>query len=95
VGLTTLSPSTSRLSRQCGILDISQPYRPSRPVKGIALLFFYRKGCEDGNQSVLESKIFWNFAQNLLFTAQCYHRDKRNYSITILCETCVGCNTMY
>jgi hypothetical protein len=36
----TLPPSMSRFSRQCGILDISQPYRPLRPVKGIALLFY-------------------------------------------------------
>jgi hypothetical protein len=31
----------SRLSRQCGILNIPQSYRPPRPVKGIALLFLY------------------------------------------------------
>jgi hypothetical protein len=31
----------SRLSRQCEILNISQPYRPPRPITGIALLFFF------------------------------------------------------
>jgi hypothetical protein len=41
VGLTTLLPSMSRLSGHCGILNISQPYRPPRPVKGIALLFYF------------------------------------------------------
>jgi hypothetical protein len=40
VGVRTLPPSMSRLSRQCGILNISQPHRPSRPVTGIALLYF-------------------------------------------------------
>jgi hypothetical protein len=39
VGLKTLPPSMSRLSRQCGILNFSQPYRPRRLVTGIALLF--------------------------------------------------------
>jgi hypothetical protein len=39
IGLTTLSPSVSRLSRQCGTLNISELYRPPRSVTGIALLF--------------------------------------------------------
>jgi hypothetical protein len=37
--LTTSPLSLSLLSRQCGILNISQPYRPPRSVIGIALLY--------------------------------------------------------
>jgi hypothetical protein len=36
--LTTLTPSASRLSRQCGILNMSQSYRPPPPGTGIASL---------------------------------------------------------
>jgi hypothetical protein len=38
VGLATLPPSVSRLSRQCGILNISQPYRPPWSVTGIVFI---------------------------------------------------------
>jgi hypothetical protein len=37
--LTTIC--VTRLSRQCGILNISQPYRSPRPVTGIVFLFYF------------------------------------------------------
>jgi hypothetical protein len=31
--------ATSELSRQCGIFNISQPFRPPHPVRVVALLY--------------------------------------------------------
>jgi hypothetical protein len=41
VKLTASPLSVRRLSRQRGILNIPQPYRPSRPVTELVLLFFF------------------------------------------------------
>jgi hypothetical protein len=48
--------TVSRLSRQCGILNISQPYRPPRPVTGIALLLL-KEACITHFTAPLKNKL--------------------------------------
>jgi hypothetical protein len=56
----------SRLSRQCGILNISQAYRPPRPVAGIALLFFNDASKEVGLEiNVEKTKYMLSHHQNV------------------------------
>jgi hypothetical protein len=40
VSLTTSSPSVNRSYRKRGSFDVPKPYRPSRPVREIGLIFF-------------------------------------------------------
>jgi hypothetical protein len=40
VRLTTSPQSVSRLSTECGLLDILKPHGPPRPSTGLALLYF-------------------------------------------------------
>jgi hypothetical protein len=47
IGLTTLPSSVSQLSGHCGILNISQPYKPPQPVTGIVLLFTFHRIQQD------------------------------------------------
>jgi hypothetical protein len=50
--MTTSQPSVSRLSRQCGILNILQPCRPPRPIMGIALLNY----CDRNNRIICDTE---------------------------------------
>jgi hypothetical protein len=59
----------SRSSRQCGILNISQPYRPPQPVAGIALLQFYHIIYRYVLQAVYIFQVFRRKFSKLLFVA--------------------------
>jgi hypothetical protein len=62
---------------QCGILDISQIYRPLRPFTGTSLLFFffYRDGKSEACASIAlatDEKVIYNLCGNT------YVRDEKS-----------------
>jgi hypothetical protein len=68
VGLTTLLSSVSRLSRKCGILNISQPYRLPLPVTGLALLFTFLT-------TKMMTPYFIEFKEEILLQLLCFWYD--------------------
>lgn len=73
--MTNLPPSVTQLSREYGILNILQPYRPLRPVTGITLLLLstsphqrllFREGCSlEARRTFKPVAIFWDIAPSL------------------------------
>jgi hypothetical protein len=71
----------SPLSRQCEILDVTQPYRPARPVAGIALLYLLyisysvQRDCIKKLNYYFVNKIPWVIAvKTLSFTVKAFGR---------------------
>jgi hypothetical protein len=80
----------SRLSRQCGILNIWQPYRPPRSVTGIALLFYFYIICSCDTKIAGERKWLSISMQNtkalLHFHTQMVGYYYMKYETNMLCR---------
>jgi hypothetical protein len=60
VRLTTSLPSVSLLSRYCGVLNISKPYKPPRPFTRVALLHFILS--QAGDLYFITCKRKWSYS---------------------------------
>jgi hypothetical protein len=67
VMLIIYPPSVIRLSRQCGILNISHPSKPPQPVKGITFFLLFRHPLYFHKYFL---SITFKFFEDIFFTSQ-------------------------